>query len=149
MARRKPTLRELRMIRARLTWQFDGEVASALLSGNVEVGYGSKRRIRYVYLDGNLILTLRPGDGLFSITITAGDIIRKATDPPRYRVIVKRGEIKGSVFASYVKAMDPALRPGDEAIVVDDNDILIGVGRVRVPANMINGLSRGEVVRLK
>ena len=149
MARRRPSSVELRMLRARLSWQFTPRVAEALLSGSVEVEYGARRRIRYVYLDGVLILTLRPGDGLFSITRAAGEVIRRVEAPPRFRVKVSSAELAGSVFVKDVEWMDPALRPGDEAIVVSEGDVLLGVGRVRIPATMINGLSRGEVVRLK
>lgn len=152
MARRKPSPGELRLLRARLTWQFEPVVAEALLDGDIEVEYGARRRIRYVYLNGELILTLRPSDGLFSITRAAGEVIVKASRSPRYRVVVdaaSRDELAGSVFARHVILMDPALRPGDEAVVVSGEDTVIGVGRVRVPPSMINGLSRGEVVRLK
>jgi len=147
--RRRPSPGELRMLRARLAWQFGGRVAAALLRGEVEVEYGARRRIRYVYLNGVLILTLRPGDGLFSVTRAAGEIIRESVEPPRFRVKVRGGDLKGSVFVRDVEWMDPALRPGDEAIVVGGGDELLGVGRVRLPPTMINGLSRGEVVRLK
>jgi len=149
MTRRSPSSGELRVLWARLSYQFTPKVANALLNGKVEVEYGSRRRIRYVYLDGSLVLTLRPGDGLFSITMKAGEIIRKVEAPPRFRVIVRDGELKGSVFAKDVVGIDPQLRPGDEAIVVTEVDELVGVGRLRLPSYMLKGLQRGEIVRLK
>lgn len=148
----KPTRAEFSMIRLRLAYQFNWTVANALLPdiSRVGVSYSGTGKIRYVYLDGELILTMRPGDGLFAITPRAGEIIVKATKPPDFRVIVRRcADIRGSVLVKDLVAMDPNLRVGDEVVIVDEHDNLIGVGKLRIPYYMLSGLNRGEVARVR
>ncbi len=152
MARRVTANEEHRMfLRAIAAYQWDWRVASNIIREEdpltVEIRRG---RIRYVYLSGRAYLTLRPGDGLLSLSLGAGERVREASDPPRYRVVVDEGVVlRGSVLAAGVVDIDPMLRPGDEVIVVSRDDELLGVGRLRVPPIMINGLSRGEVVRVR
>ncbi|MCE4628347.1 MAG: hypothetical protein F7C34_04275 [Desulfurococcales archaeon] len=148
--RREPEPWELARIRAILEYQFDAEVASALLEGRILVETGGKGSVRYVIVDGVRMLTLRPNDGLFSISVPAARRIVASSKPPRYRVIVRgEREIRGSVLVADVIEMDPELRPGDEAVVVDRDDKIIAVGRVKLPRAILDGLARGEVVRVR
>jgi len=103
-----------------------------------------------VIRNGKVYLTLRPTDGYFSLSIHAAERVRIASKPPRYRLVVSEAaELKGSVLAPVVKMIDESLRPGDEVLIVDESDRLLAVGRLRVPPIMINGLSRGEVARVR
>ncbi|MCE4604540.1 MAG: hypothetical protein F7B20_06215 [Aeropyrum sp.] len=150
MGRRLVDERIYRLLWSRLALQFDAGVATALLEGRLEVSFGAGGRVRQVWKDGEPYLTLRPSDGYASLSIRAAEVVRSSTRPPRYRVIVARGaSIVGSVFTSQVVGGDSGLRPGEEALVVDEDDNLIGVGRVRVPLAFIKGLDRGEIVRLR
>ena len=45
--------------------------------------------------------------------------------------------------------MDPLARPGDEVIVVDELDSLIGVGKLKLPPVTVKSLEKGEVVRIR
>jgi len=142
-------LHELRMA---LAYQFDYSVAEALLPAphRISVRYSRKGRIREVWLDENLLLVKRPNDGLFSIGLKAAQIIVSVASKPRYRVIVKGDrELKGSVLARDVVEIDPNLRPGDEVIIVDADDNVIGVGRLRVSPIMLIGLEKGEIARIR
>ena len=138
-----------RKVWAILAYQFDEAVASALLTGRVSFRV-RRGEVREVYRDGGLLLVRRPPDGLFSISIEAGRIIVDSSPPPSYRIIVKGDrEVKGSILARDVASMDYRLRPGDEVVIVDESDRLIGVGRLRVPPVMLNGLERGEIARVR
>jgi len=149
--RRKASPGDLDYLKAVAAFQWDWRVAESLFSDLDDVVLDVRRgRVRYVIVGGRVYLTLRPGDGFFSLSLEAGERVRLASQPPRYRIVVEGGvELRGSVLAPAVKAMDPGLRPGDEALVVDDSDVLLGVARVRVPAVMVNGLRRGEVARVR
>lgn len=150
MPRRPASGKVLRLLWARLAFQFAPEVADYMLKGKIEVSTGSGGRVRHVWKNGEPYLTLRPNDGYFSLSLRAGEDLRKAVGPPRFRVVVRRGaKVVGSVFPSQVAGGDHGLRPGDEAIVVDEDDRLVAVGRVRIPLWFIKGLDRGEVVRLR
>lgn len=138
-----------RLVWAGLAYQFDPVIASRLLEGSI--GFRVSRGfVREVYRDDRLLLVRRPTDGFYSISLLAGEMIRASTKPPRFRVIVKGDRIiKGSVLARDVLHIDGRLKPGDEVIIVDEGDRLIGVGRLRVPPLMFNGLERGEIARVR
>ena len=153
MSRRPAKLWEVERLRGIAGYQFGEDVAAALLpeGARIDVEITGRGSIRYVYVNGERILTLRPNDGLFSLSIPAASMILQVASPPRLRVGVREGaSIRGSVLAPDVVFMDPYLRPGDEVIVVSSgNDKLLGVGRVRIPPVMLEGLERGEVVRVR
>ena len=153
-ASRRPARQwEVERLRGIAGYQFGEDVAGVLLPDGVrvEVEITGRGSIRYIYVDGERLLTLRPNDGLFSLSLPAASRILRATSPPRLRVGVREGaSIRGSVLAPDVVFMDPDLRPGDEVIVVlSSSDKLLGVGRVRIPPVMLEGLERGEVVRIR
>jgi len=149
--RRRASPGDIAYLKAVAAFQWDWRVAEELFAGLSDVVLDIRRgRVRYVIVGGRVYLTLRPGDGFFSLSLEAGERVRRASQPPRYRIIVEEGvEIRGSVLAPAVRGMDPGLRPGDEALVVGEGDELLGVARVRVPAVMVNGLRRGEVARVR
>lgn len=150
MVRRRPSPSELLHLRAVAAYQWDWRVAANLVRDGEEYIVDFRRgRPRHVILEGRVYLTLRPGDGLFSLTLSSAERVREASEPPRYRVIVRRGEFQGSVLAPIVASIDPRLRPGDEVLVVDEDDKLLGVGRLRVPPRALEALSRGEIVRVR
>ncbi len=150
--RRRATDGEIARMRGVLSYQFNEAVALALIpeGSEVEVEVSSKGKIRYVFVDHTRLLTLRPTDGLFSLSLDAARRIVKAVDPPRFRVIVRgETELMGSVLIPEVIDIDPLLRPGDEVVVVDRRDNVLGVGRLRIPRALLAGLVRGEVVRIR
>jgi len=137
-----------------LAFQFDFNVARSLLPSPdvVSVILSSTGRVRYVLVNGVRMLTLRPSDGFFTLSIEAGEIVRRASTPPRFRVVVKGGEvtrIKGSVLKPIVLDVDPLARPGDEIIVVDELDNLVGVGKLKLPPIVVKSLGKGEVARIR
>ena len=150
--RRRPTREEYEVIWGILAFQFDERVATALLDppDEIEVILGSKGRIRYILRGGKHLLTLRPTDGFFTLSVEAAKIIKTVTQPPRYRVIIKGDrEIKGSVLARDVVEADPSIEAGDEVLVVTKVDELVGVGRAKVPGRYMSNVMVGEVVRLR
>jgi len=150
---RRPASRdEILWLRSIAAYQWDWTVAESLLPLEEELVLDVRRGVvRHVLRAGKVYLTRRPTDGLLSPSIEAAERIRQASTPPRYRVVVDAGpgELRGSVLVVHVVNIDPGLRPGDEVIIVDRDDRLVGVGRLRVPPVMIEGLSRGEVARVR
>ncbi|QKQ99871.1 pseudouridine synthase [Metallosphaera tengchongensis] len=112
-------------------------------------------RIRNVLYDGELFLVLRPQDGLFSLTLKSASLIKQCAPFPDYRVAVKR-EVKdviqnetGNVFAKHVVEVDRSLRSGDEAIIVSEDDELIGVGKMRLSGSEVMEYKRGVAVSVR
>ena len=149
--RRPASAWDRRVIEAVLSYQFNGEYARVVAGlDGLEVEYSSTGRLRYVVWRGSRILTRRAGDGLFSLSRVAGELLRRTVAPPAFRVVVREPEVvSGSVLAVIVERADEAIRPGDEVIVVDEQDELVGVGRARVSGALMASLPRGEVVRVR
>jgi len=150
--RRPATREDILWLQSIAAYQWDWEVARALLPLDSNYIVDVRRGvIRHVIVEGRVYLTRRPNDGLLSPSIEAGERIRRASEPPRFRVVTRMGvgELRGGVLAKDVVEVDPDLRPGDEVIIVGRDDVLLGVGRLRVPPPMLDGLFRGEVVRVR
>ncbi|MGC9112618.1 MULTISPECIES: PUA domain-containing protein [Acidilobus] len=132
-----------------LALQFNEEVAAAITSLPLQVEL-RRGKIRYVYYNGVRLMTLRPRDFTFSISPEAGKIIKRATEPPRFRVIVSSGSaLEGEVTGNSVLDADKLIRPGDEVLIVDVNDSLLGVGKAKAPGFLMRQLGPQEVVRFR
>ena len=150
MTQRRPAgARELSVLRALLSFQFGEEVSRAITSLPLEVEI-RRGKIRYVYEAGaaERLLTLRPNDFMFTISLRAGEIVRRSLPSPRLRVVVR--EFRGTdVRGSDVVLSDPLVRPGDEVLVVDANDELLAVGKARAPGPLMAALGDQDVVRVR
>src|SRR4030065_2489048 len=72
----------LRRIRSVADYQFGKGIGERLFPENVEILYSKATgRIRYVNLNGERLATLRPTDGLLSLSITAAQRIVKNAVP--------------------------------------------------------------------
>ncbi len=85
---------------------------------------------------GSIILTLEGG--------------RRIRELGRYWVRFEGDRIRGSsIFAMGVNQADPEIRPGDEVIVLDQNDDVIAVGRSEMSGREMCMLDRGIAVALR
>ncbi len=150
MPQRRPAGdQDLSVLRTLLSFQFGEEVARAITSLPLEVEL-RRGKIRYVYEAGasERLLTLRPNDFMFTISLRAGEIARRALPSPRLRVVVR--EFRGTdVRGSDVVVSDPHIRPGDEVLVVDASDGLLAVGKARAPGPLMAALRDQDVVRVR
>ncbi len=111
-------------------------------------------RIRNVIVNDNLFLVLRAQDNLFSLTLKSAEKIKECSKSPRFRVIIPFDianfvKNSGNVFAKHVINVDRSLRAGDQVIVVDNNDNIIAVGRLKLSAEEIIEYKRGVAVIVK
>lgn len=145
----------LRKVRAVADYQFGEGVGESLFPSEVELTFSSKTgRVRHVYLGGVLLATLRPNDGLLALTIEGARRLLKIVPPPRARVIVAGDPCyfvaEGrDVQAKWVVSADVEIRPGDEVLVVDPNDELLGVGRAVLPGQAMLSFKEGLAVKLR
>ncbi len=141
------------MLRAIASYQFGEGVGDCLIPDNIVVGVSpATRRIREIYLEGRgLYLVLRANDYYYTLSLGAARRLLECLKPPRGRVVVDPSRILyKTVPCSAVLLVDEELRAGDEAVVVDSEDKLIGVGRLRLPPQLIVSPGcRGEAVRLR
>ena len=150
----EPPHADLARVRAVCEFQFGEGAAQLLLRGKVRIVKSpATGKIRRVYTDGPHVLSMRAHDGLFTMKIDGARRLL-ALPAPRLRVVVHEDSAtfnRGgkNVFARFTKAMDPALRPGDECLVVTEGDELVACGRVTLVADEFGSFSSGMSVRVR
>ena len=93
-------------------------------------------------------------DGRFTLGLEGGRRLLAAFDPPAARVVVgsesepfvRDGK---NAFAKFVRAVDPAVRPGDEVAVVRADDTLLAVGRAELSADGMGDFESGAAVSVR
>lgn len=135
--------------------QFGRGAGRALLNGEVELVLSAKtQRIRNVLVDGEHILSMRAGDGLFTLKISGARILHDAFPSPQMRVIVNPDSAefnrKGkSVFSAFVIDADPNIVPEDEVLIVNEKDELCAVGRTIMTRNEMLAFNKGMAVKVR
>lgn len=136
-------------------YQFGKGVGEKLFPENVKIAYSKRTgRIRYVYLDGKRLATLRPMDGLFSLSIESAKKIVEKGIPAKCIVTVKNGVSRfvaegGDVFAAHVVKADGEIRPKDEVIVVNEEGEVLAVGRAILSGEEMTAFKTGVAVKVR
>jgi len=136
-------------------YQFGKGVGAKLFPENVEIVYSKRTgRIRYVYLDSKRLATLRPTDGLFSLSIAGAKRIVKNADSTKCFVTVRDDVAKfiskgGDVFAAHVVKADDDIRPKDEVIGVNENGEVLAVGRAVLSGEEMKAFKKGVAVKVR
>lgn len=144
----------LRKIRAIADYQFGRCVGEELFPEGVEISFSKRTgRIRHVYYKGRLLVTLRPTDGLFSLTVEGGRRIMQAK-PLKSWVQVQDDVAdfiaKGrSVFAKHVVDCDEEIRPEEEVVAVDGHGEVLAVGRAVLTGKEMKAFEQGVAVRIR
>jgi len=148
-------LTALHKIRSIADYQFGKDVGEGLFPDDVRI-VRSKRtgRIRHVYLGEDRLATLRPLDGLFSLTFTGAKRILGGVKSPRLWVKVQeeaapfiaRGR---NVFAKHVMDADEEIRPREEAIVINKGNEVLAVGKAVLSGREMKAFKRGVAVRVR
>ncbi|MFX0021675.1 MAG: PUA domain-containing protein [Candidatus Hermodarchaeota archaeon] len=147
----------LRQIKGISDYQFGKEITDILFDNIDQISFersSKTNKIRYVFYNKHLLLILRPTNGFFTLTPFSAKKIIKNTKAPKQRVIVlneisefiKKGR---NVFCKHVVDIDDDLRPLDEVIVVNQDDDLLGIGKLKVPVSYINDFSVGIAVNVR
>ena len=146
---------ELRRIRSVADYQFGKGVGAKLFPENVEILHSKQTgRIRYVYLGGKRLVTLRPTDGLFSLSIAGAKRIAENAGLAKCFVTVQDDVSEfiaegGDVFAVHVVKADDEIRPKDEVIVVDEGGKVLAVGRAVLSGEEMRAFKIGVAVKVR
>lgn len=145
----------LRRISAVVSMQFGKGASKALLKGKVKIVISKKTgKIRNVYCDEKHILSMRAGDGLFTLKIDGAWLFHKSFKYPKLRVAVGEDAVPfvkdgKSVFAKFVVDCDQELRPFDECLVVNEKDDLLAVGRCLMNRSEMLSFNYGVAVKTR
>lgn len=146
---------DLRRVRSIADYQYGKGVGELLFPDNVTIEYSrSTGRIRFINLNGERLATLRPTDGLLSLSITAARNLTKTNATLHCLVAVRQDIAKftadgGDVFAAHVVKADPEIRPKEEVIVLDEAGVVVSVGRAALSAAEMAAFKTGVAVKVR
>lgn len=142
-------------VRSIADYQFGKGVGAKLFPDNVEILLSPRTgRIRYIHLNNERLATLRPTDGLLSLSIKAAQSIAEQADFAKSLVTVQtdvssfiaRG---GDVFAVHVVDADAEIGAKDEVIVVDEQRRVLAVGRAQLSSAEMKAFKTGVAVKVR
>jgi uncharacterized protein with predicted RNA binding PUA domain len=145
----------LQRIRSIADYQFGKGVGVRLFPEDVDIAYSKTTgRIRYVSLNGERLATLRPTDGLLSLSVSAATYISKNAGFVQCFVTVRKDVSEfvadgGDVFAAHVVKADDAVRAKDEVIVVDEDNRVLAVGRALLSSMEMKAFKTGVAVKVR
>jgi predicted RNA-binding protein (TIGR00451 family) len=147
----------LRKLKAISDYQFGPDITDILFDNTEKINIERSKKtnkIKYIYLGNVLLLTLRPTNGFFTLSPLSAKIIIENTVPPKSRVIVlndisefiRKGR---NVFCKHVVDLDTNLRPMDEVIVVNQDDEVLAIGRLKIPVPYVRDFKYGIAVNTR
>lgn len=145
----------LRRIRSIADYQYGKGVGSKLFPDSVEIQYSKATgRIRYISLKGERIATLRPTDGLLSLSIKAACTLKEDAPSSKCFVTVRKDIAKfvaggGDVFATHVVKADKDIHAKDEVIVLNEDGSVLAVGRAFLSSDEMLAFKTGVAVKVR
>jgi predicted RNA-binding protein (TIGR00451 family) len=145
----------LRRIRSVGDYQFGSGIGTVLFPDDARIVFSKRTgRIRYIYLDLERLATMRPKDGLFSLSIEGARRIVRNASSVRCFVVVQDEVSKfiingGDVFSKHVIEADDEIRSKDEVIIVDKNRQVLAVGKALLSAEEMKSFKRGVAVKVR
>ncbi len=136
-------------------YQFGTGIADVLFKGRIELIKSRKTgKIRNVISDGEHVLSMRAGDGFYSLRMEGAERIVRNVPGTGMRVavtddavpFVKQGR---NVFAQFVISCDENLRPMDEVIVTDKNGEPLATGKLFLAPFEIPFMKKGMAVKVR
>lgn len=136
-------------------YQFGKEATDALFKGRIELVVSKNTgKIRNVISDGEHVLSMRAGDGMYTLRKEGAARIASAVPAPHMRVCIMDDAVPfvsegRNVFCQFVLSCDEAVRPMDEVIVVDRNDRVIATGRAMMVDSEIRSFKKGVAIKVR
>ena len=145
----------LAKVRSIADYQFGKGVGAQLFPGNIEIQYSPRTgRIRYLILNRERLATLRPTDGLLSLSLKAAEFMAQNTPFAKCFVTVQNLVSKyiaegGDVFAVHVVKVDEEVGAKDEVIAVDESGQVLAVGRATLSSLEMKAFKTGVAVKTR
>jgi uncharacterized protein with predicted RNA binding PUA domain len=145
----------LAKVRSIADYQFGKGVGQQLFPENIEIQYSPRTgRIRYINLNGERLATLRPTDGLLSLSLKAAVFMAKNTPFAKCFVTVQNEVSKyvaagGDVFSVHVVEVDAEVGAKDEVIAIDEDGQVLAVGRTILSSEEMKAFKIGVAVKVR
>lgn len=142
-------------VRSIADYQFGKGVGTKLFPENITIQLSPRTgRIRYINLNRERLATLRPTDGLLSLSIKAAQTISQDIPEAKCFVTVKNEVAPyiakgGDVFAVHVVKVDDEVGAKDEVIALDEDRHVLAVGRTLLSSSEIRAFKTGAAVKTR
>ena len=146
---------DLAKVRSIADYQFGKGVGALLFPDNIEIMYSPRTgRIRFINLNGERLATLRPTDGVLSLSLKAAVFMAKNTPFAKCFVTVQNEVSKfiaagGDVFAVHVVKVDAEVGAKDEVIALDEDGQVLAVGRTILSSDEMKAFKTGVAVKVR
>jgi 7-cyano-7-deazaguanine tRNA-ribosyltransferase len=146
---------DLTRIRGIADYQFGPGSGAALFPGDIKIERSRNTgKIRLITLNDTLLASLRPNDGLFTLTIAGAERLVSGAEVRDSMVTVLDDMAeyisKGrNVMAKHVVEAGDGVRPGDEVIVLDSKKRVLAVGRALLNCEEMLAFGIGVAVRTR
>lgn len=141
-----------RQVARLLEWRYGRAVARELAGGLRAERSRRTGRLRAMVREGQTEFVVGT-DGVPRPTFRGAGRLRPLLSPGRERVVVLEDAVPfvregRSLFSTFVVQADPGLVPGASALLVDEHDALLAVGRLVLAPGEMGRLPRGVAVRV-
>jgi uncharacterized protein with predicted RNA binding PUA domain len=135
-------------------YQFGGGVGIGLFREECTFIFSTTGRIRQILFGGVRLATVRASDGRLTLGIEGAKRLRTLLPAPGYRVVISDDVAEfvaqgKNAFAKHVVAADPAIRAGDDVLVVAGDDRLIACGAAVISGTEMLAFNYGVAVRVR
>ena len=136
-------------------YQFGNGAGDALFNGEVEIVKSRKtKKIRHVYDDQELIVTLRASDGVFVLAREGARRLHSYLPYPKNRVVVNQdaepfAREGKSIFAKFVINCDIDIHAKEEVLIVNEEDQLLAFGKSLLNGKEISDFNTGQAVKTR
>ncbi len=144
----------IRKLKALFEYQW-GVVPKIISSENIHIKYSRKTgKIRHVQEDKTILFTLVPRTGLLTPTFEGGLALLKANVDQVHCVVMQDDAVPfvaagKSALAKFVAHAENNLRAGEEVLVVDSDNNLLGVGKTVLSGIEMLAFNRGVAVVIR
>ncbi|MDD5502777.1 MAG: tRNA guanosine(15) transglycosylase TgtA, partial [Candidatus Thermoplasmatota archaeon] len=143
-------------VKALADFQF-GKGAAKAIFGDAQIEIRKSRstgKIRTAFSNGEHVLSMRAEDGFFTLKIAGAKRLSAAFKTPALRVIVNKDSAEfnkqgKNIFPRFVVGCDENVRPGDDVIIVDENDDLAAVGKALMVGEEMRAFKSGVAVKVR
>ena len=144
----------LRRVQTIADYQFGRGVGIGLFPEECTYIFSTTGRIRQILFGGVRLATVRASDGRLTLGIEGAKRLRTILPAPGYRVVIHDDVAEfvaqgKNAFAKHVVAADPAIRAGDDVLVVAGDDRLIACGAAVVSGTEMLAFNYGVAVRVR
>jgi uncharacterized protein with predicted RNA binding PUA domain len=144
----------LRRVQAIADYQFGGGVGTGLFCEGCTFIFSTTGRIRQILYGGMRLATIRAADGRLTLSIEGAKRLRSLLPAPGYRVVIRDDVAEyvaqgKNAFAKHVVAADPAIRAGDDVLIVSGYDRLIACGAASLSGIEMIAFNYGVAVKVR